>query len=55
MKRVEEKMLDYWRAEVPVIGHIYPDLQVIHVYNGKNMVVCMAMMYVLLHPFCPIL
>jgi Uma2 family endonuclease len=42
MKRVEEKMLDYWRAEVPVIWHIYPDLQVIHVYNGKNMVVCMG-------------
>ena len=42
MKRVQEKMLDYWRAKVPVIWHIFPDLQVIHVYNGKNMVVCMS-------------
>lgn len=42
MKRVQEKMLDYWRAEVPVIWHIFPDLHIVHVYLGKNMVVSMG-------------
>jgi Uma2 family endonuclease len=41
MKRVQKKMLDYWRAEVPVIWHIYPDLEIVHVYHGKKMTVFM--------------
>ncbi len=42
MKRVQEKMLDYWRAEVPIIWHIFPDLKIVHVYNGKQMTVFMG-------------
>jgi Uma2 family endonuclease len=42
MKRVQEKMLDYWRADVPVIWHIFPDLQIVHVYHGKKMTVLMG-------------
>jgi Uma2 family endonuclease len=41
MKRVQKKMLDYWRAEVPVIWHIFPDLEIVHVYHGKKMTVFM--------------
>ncbi len=42
MKRVQEKMLDYWRAEVPIIWHIFPDLKIVHVYHGKQMTVYMG-------------
>jgi Uma2 family endonuclease len=42
MKRVQEKMLDYWRADVPVIWHIFPDLHIVHVYHGKKMTVLMG-------------
>jgi Uma2 family endonuclease len=41
-KRVQTKMLDYWRAEVPVIWHIYPDLEIVHIYHGRNMAVLMG-------------
>jgi Uma2 family endonuclease len=41
-KRVQAKMLDYWRAEVPVIWHIYPDLEIVHIYHGKNCEVFMG-------------
>lgn len=40
-KRVQEKVGDYLRADVKVIWQIYPDLQVIHVYNGKKMTLLM--------------
>jgi Uma2 family endonuclease len=38
---IQKKMLDYWRAEVPVIWHIFPDLEIVHVYHGKKMTVFM--------------
>ena len=41
-KRVQKKMLDYWRAEVSVIWHIFPDIEMVHVYHGKNMTVLMG-------------
>jgi Uma2 family endonuclease len=41
MKRSKEKLQDYWRAGVTVIWHIYPDLEVVDVYKGRNMVACM--------------
>jgi Uma2 family endonuclease len=42
MKRAQEKMLDYWNANVDIIWHIFPDIQMVHVYHGKKMVVCMG-------------
>ena len=42
MKRVQKKMLDYWRAEVPVIWHVFPDLEIVHIYHGKTMTVLMG-------------
>ncbi len=35
--KVQEKMLDYENAKVPVVWHVYPQLQEIHVYHGKQM------------------
>lgn len=40
MNRVHRKMNDYWNAGVEVIWHILPLLQEVHVYHGRNMVVC---------------
>ncbi len=42
MKRAQEKLLDYWKADVQVIWHIFPDLEMVHVYHGKNMTVYMG-------------
>jgi Uma2 family endonuclease len=42
MKRSQQKLLDYWRADVAVVWHIFPDLEIIHVYQGKKMVVCIG-------------
>ena len=42
MKNVQLKMLDYWRAKVPVIWHIFPDIEMVHVYQGKKMTVLMG-------------
>jgi Uma2 family endonuclease len=42
MKRAQEKLLDYWKADVQVIWHIFPDLEMVHVYHGKNMTVFMG-------------
>jgi hypothetical protein len=35
-------MLDYWKADVQVIWHVFPDLIMVHVYHGKKMTVCMG-------------
>lgn len=40
MARVHKKMQDYRRANIPVIWHIFPELQEVHVYNGDNMTIC---------------
>lgn len=37
---IEKKMIDYQAANVPVVWHIFPLTQRIHVYNGKKMVIC---------------
>ncbi len=42
MNRAQKKLLDYWRAEVKVVWHIFPDLKVVNVYFGRNMHVCMG-------------
>ena len=42
IKNVQLKMLDYWRAKVPVIWHIFPDIEMVHVYQGKKMTVLMG-------------
>ena len=40
-KKLQGKMVDYLRADVLVIWQIYPDLQVVHVYNGNKMTLLM--------------
>jgi Uma2 family endonuclease len=42
MKRSQQKLLDYWRADVAVVWHVFPDLEIIHVYQGKKMIVCIG-------------
>jgi Uma2 family endonuclease len=42
MKKAQKKLLDYWNADVQVIWHIFPDLEMVHVYRGKNMTVFMG-------------
>jgi len=39
LKKVHEKMEDYFSAGVPVIWHILPDLKQVHVYHGKEMII----------------
>lgn len=40
MQRVYKKMKDYRAADVAVVWHVFPDLEEVHVYHGKNMTVC---------------
>lgn len=40
MEKVHLKMQDYQAAGVRVVWHIFPKLQTIHVYRGKNMTIC---------------
>ncbi len=40
MNLVHRKMRDYRNAGVPVIWHIFPDLQEVHVYRGEDMTIC---------------
>jgi Uma2 family endonuclease len=40
MNLVHKKMRDYRNAEVPVVWHVFPDLQEVHVYTGDNMAIC---------------
>ena len=42
MNKVHAKMKDYRAANVQVIWHIFPKLEEVHVYHGKNMVVCLG-------------
>jgi Uma2 family endonuclease len=42
MNKMIAKMQDYREADVPVIWHIYQNFNEIHVYNGKNMTVCVG-------------
>jgi Uma2 family endonuclease len=42
IKRVYTKMSDYRAADVAVVWHVFPDLEEVHVYHGKNMTVCIG-------------
>lgn len=40
MNLVHKKMRDYRNSGVPVVWHIFPELQEVHVYTGDNMAIC---------------
>ncbi|MEM6316398.1 MAG: Uma2 family endonuclease [Bacteroidota bacterium] len=40
MNAMDSKMDDYRAAEVPVIWHIFPTSKKVHVYQGKQMLIC---------------
>ena len=40
MLLVHKKMRDYRNANVPVVWHVFPDLQEVHVYQGEHMTIC---------------
>lgn len=40
MNKVHKKMEDYRAADVKVIWHILPELNTVHVYEGKQMTIC---------------
>jgi Uma2 family endonuclease len=40
LERVAEKMENYRKAEVPVVWHVFPKRNEVHVYRGKQMSVC---------------
>lgn len=42
MQRVYTKMSDYRAADVAVVWHVFPNLEEVHVYNGKKMVLCIG-------------
>lgn len=41
MGKVHAKMKDYRAANVQVVWHIFPKLEEVHVYHGKNMTICL--------------
>lgn len=40
LERVAEKMENYRKAEVAVVWHVFPKRNEVHVYRGKQMMVC---------------
>ena len=40
MIKVQDKMRNYREAGVPVIWQIFPPLEEVHVYQGRNMTIC---------------
>lgn len=42
MGKVHAKMKDYRAANVQVVWHIFPKLEEIHVYHGKNMTIWLS-------------
>ena len=38
--KVQAKVQDYQRAEVQVIWHLYPELEEVHIYHGKQVTIC---------------
>ena len=42
LNAAHEKLADYRNASVTVVWHIFPKLQEIHVYHGKQMRICLA-------------
>ena len=39
MNRVVKKMQDYRNAKIPVVWHIFPNYNEIHIYHGRKMIV----------------
>jgi len=42
LNAAHEKLADYRAANISVVWHIFPKLQQVHVYRGKNMTICTA-------------
>ena len=42
MNKVVKKMKNYREAAVPIIWHIFPNQNEIHVYKGKHMTICVG-------------
>ena len=42
MNKVVKKMKNYREAAVPIIWHIFPNQNEIHVYQGKHMTICVG-------------
>jgi Uma2 family endonuclease len=42
MNRAVEKLKNYRAAEVPVVWHIYPNQNEIHIFRGKQMTICVG-------------
>ena len=42
MNRVYAKMKNYRAANVPVVWHIFPELQEVHIYHGLDMRICVG-------------
>jgi Uma2 family endonuclease len=42
MNKVVKKMKNYRAAEVPIIWHIFPNQNEIHIYKGKQMTICVG-------------
>ena len=42
MNKVVKKMKNYREAAVPIIWHIFPNQNEIHVYKGKQMTICVG-------------
>ena len=42
MNKVVKKMKNYREAAVPIIWHIFPNQNEIHVYQGKQMTICVG-------------
>ncbi len=42
MNKVVLKMKDYRAAQVPIVWHVFPNQNEIHIYRGKQMTVCVG-------------
>lgn len=40
MNKVNKKMIDYRKAKVKVVWQIFPETKEVHVFHGKNMLIC---------------
>ena len=53
MNRVYTKMRNYRAAKVPVVWHIFPELQEVHIYHGLKMHICVGDMMCSAAPVLP--
>ncbi len=42
LNAAHDKLADYRAVNIPVVWHIFPKLQQVHVYRGKNMTICIG-------------